>query len=168
MHTTRWHLIQGEGRGRQEGKGQELVLTTAAGLKRDDTGQRDLHEGRHLAGIEPLGLLEQALGCVWEHEVLFSEALPWKDLDGVVTSGLMTGREAEQGVRIRGAAWPGCRSPARILPGSVRSPLLLLLPLPGRPPLIYWLMFVLLFSMGIAFLGTLHEPVGWVKGLPRG
>lgn len=96
LRTTRWQLIQGEGKGEQEGRGNEPVLTTAAALKRDDTGQRDFHKGCHLAGVEPPGLPEQALGCVREHEVTLS--LLWKDLEGVVTSGLMTGREAEQGV----------------------------------------------------------------------
>lgn len=103
------------------------MLTTTAGLKRDDTGQREFHKGRYHTGVELPGLPQQALGCIWEHEA--TDVFLWKDLEGVFTSGLMTGTEAEQGAISQGhTAWLA----------SVLSPLLLLFPLPGPPPVIYW------------------------------
>lgn len=71
------------------------MLTTAAGPQREDIGHRELHKGRYHAGVEPPGLPQQALWCIWEREA--RDVLIWKDLDGVFTSGLRMGREAEQG-----------------------------------------------------------------------
>lgn len=95
------------------------MLTTAVGLQRDITGQRELHEGCYYTGVEPPGLSQQALGCVWELEARVDPI--WKDLQGVFTSGLMTGREAEQAAMdtVRGhtawqgvpAGWPGSARP---------------------------------------------------------
>lgn len=78
----------------REGK---RVLTTAVGLQRDDTGQRELHEGRYHAGVESPGLPQQALRCIREHEA--TDVLLWKDLEGVFTSGLMTEQGATDTVR---------------------------------------------------------------------
>lgn len=107
--------VGGGGGGREGGQGR--VLTTAVGLQRDITGQRELHEGCYYTGVEPPGLSQQALGCVWELEARVDPI--WKDFQGVFTSGLMTGREAEQ------AAWTqsGVTQPGKVLagwPGSAR------------------------------------------------
>ena len=84
------------------------MLTTAVGPQRDIIGHRELHEGCYYAGIEPPGLPQQALGCVWELEARVDPI--WKDLQGVFTSGLMTGREAEQGATdtVRGEGFYWC------------------------------------------------------------
>lgn len=145
------------------------MLTAAVGLQRDVTGQRELHIGRYDAGVEPLGLLQQAFESIWEH--VARDVPLWKDLQGVFTSGLMTGRDAEQGARdtVRGCtAWPGPTGQPGFCHVSLFSPLLLLFPLPGPPPLTYWLLFVLQLSLGFTSPGTFADPVGWVRGLPRG
>lgn len=113
-----WLQIQGEGKGREGGEEGIRVLTTAGCPQRDDTGQRELHKGRYYTGVEPPGLPQQALGCVWEVEA--GDVLLRKDLEGVFTSGLMTGREAEQGATdtVRGhTAWRGHLQASEGLPG---------------------------------------------------
>lgn len=109
VHTAAGRSNRSQERAREGSEGARKgsqVLTTAVGLQRDITGQRELHEGCYYTGVEPPGLPQQALGCVWELETRVDPI--WKDLQGVFTSGLMTGREAEQGATdtVRGhTAW---------------------------------------------------------------
>ena len=80
----------GGGEARQGGR----VLTTAAVLQRDDASQRELYKRCYHTGVELPSLLQQALACVWEVDAL--DVTAWKDLEGVFTSGLGRGREAER------------------------------------------------------------------------
>lgn len=134
------------------------MLTAAVRLQGDDTGQRELHEGRYHARVESPGLPQQPLGCIRKREA--ADVLLWKDLEGVFTSGLMT----EQGTTdtVRGhTAWQGHRRPARVMPGlGATHSFAPTVSSPGPPPLIYWLLFVLQISMGFPSPGMFPDPVG--------
>lgn len=169
VHTAAGRSNRSQERAREGSEGARKgsqVLTTAVGLQRDITGQRELHEGCYYTGVEPPGLPQQALGCVWELETRVDPI--WKDLQGVFTSGLMTGREVEQGATdtVRGhtawqdvpAGWPGFARPQS---GSL---LLLLFPLPGPPPLIYWFLSVFQLSLEFTSPGNFPDAVGGVRG----